>query len=484
MKKLTKILSVAMASAMMLSMTACGGGGSTGSGGGGSSSGLKLKVNENATKEIVFEYLLAGFGNDPYYAVANAYMERNPDVQIMPYGNKDIRGTAQNNVASGTGVSDIYCYPDDSIKMWIKDGLLEDLSSLCQQETLDGRTMYDSMTGTAAQAISANGKTYAIPEYTSVTGLVYNQDLFEEHGWTVPQTTKELEELCKEIIDAGITPITWCKEAEGYLYFATENWISQYAGVENMEKFYSYESAEIYALEDNDAGSLYTAKKLALQNLVKFFTPMKEGGYAADDSRTVSYTNAQLSILEGDVAMMLNGSWFYNEMKGVWMDERVGIFPMPEITDDQGNILRDADNPVSNGRVMAADYGAYYFIPTNAPDKETAKDFLLYLSSKEACEIYTQYANTIRPFDYDVSSTTELYSNISNFGKSVLEMADSCVLYAPVSNSPLDLKGKAGLWPRGRREESEIMKKGSDTNPDYWLSQDYSFAKANWKDWI
>lgn len=483
MKKIAKILSVVMASTMMLSMTACGGSSSSGSTQTGS---IQLKINENATKEIVFEYLLAGFGNDPYYAIANAYMERNPDVQIRPYGNKDIVGTTQNNLTANQGVSDIYCYPYDSIKMWIKDGLLEDLTDLCNQQTLDGRTMLSSMTGTAAQAISADNKIYGIPEYTSVTGFVYNQDLFEAKGWQVPTTTKELEELCETIMadPDGIAPITWCKEAEGYLYFATENWISQYAGVENMNKFYAYESAEIYAMQDNEAGSLYTAKKLALQNLVKFFSPMKEGGYAADDSRTLSYTNAQLSLLEGEAAMMLNGSWFYNEMKGVWMDERVGIFPMPEITDASGNILRAANNSVTNGRTMTADYGAYYFIPTNAPDKETAKDFLLYLSSEEACAIYTQYANTIRPFIYDVSETSELYPKMTNFGKSVLQMADSCVLYAPVSNSPLDLKGKAGLWPRGKREESEIMEKGSNTDPDYWLNKDYQFAKENWKDWI
>lgn len=485
MKKIAKVTSIALASMMLLSMGACGGS-SGGDDSGSSASGLKLKINANATKEITFEYLKAGFGDDPYIAVANAFMERNPDVQVRTYANREIVGTTQNNLTSGQGVSDIYSYPYNAIKTWIKDGLLEDLTSLCAEQTLDGRTMLESMTGSASQAISADGKIYGVPEYTSVTGFVYNQELFEQYNWEIPETTKDLEDLCKKIIadtNGAVAPITWCKDAEGYLYFATENWISQYAGVENMEKFYALESPEVYALEDNEEGSLYTPKKAALENLLKFFLPLEEGGYAANNSRTTSNGAAQLAILEGDCAMMLNGSWFYNEMKRVWEDERIGIFAIPEMSDANGNVLRAANNPETNGRVLTADYGAYYFIPTNAPQKEVAKDFLLYLSSEEACTIYTQYANTIRPFIYNVGEETDLYKNITNFGKSVLKIADEYTLYAPVSNSIVALKGHGGLWPRGTRVESEITQKNGDQNAENWLNKDYLFASQSWDSW-
>ena len=483
MKKLAKIFSLVMATMMLLPVAACGGGNKDKE----ENEGLKLKVNANATKEITFEYLKAGFGNDPYIAVANAYMERHPDVQVNTFANREIVGTTPMNIEAGQGVSDVYSFPYDHIKMWISDGWLEDLTDLCNQQTLDGRTMLESMTGNAAQAISSGGRIYGIPEYTSVTGFVYNQELFAKYNWQIPQTTKELEDLCVKILadtNGQVSPITWCKDAEGYLYFATENWISQYAGVENMDKFYDYESYEIYAMEDNTVGSLYTAKKLALENLVKFFKPMEEGGYAANNSRTTSNGSAQLAVMEGDCAMMLNGSWFYNEMKRVWEDEKIGIFPLPELSDEYGNPLRASNNPVDKGRTMSASYGAYYFIPSNAPDKETAKDFLLYLSSEEACALYSQYANTIRPFIYDVSETSELYSKISNFGQSVLKMADSYTLYAAAPTNALALKGKAGLWPRGARVESEIIQKNGNAEADYWLNKDYQFAKSNWATWL
>lgn len=484
MKTLNKILSLSCAALVALSATACGV--DLPSSGDGEES---LELMKTGGREVIFEYLDAGFGNNPYIAVANGFMKRHPDVQIRTLANRQIAGTTANNLDSGTGVSSIYSYPYDTMKTWIANGWIEDLTDLLDRETLDGRTMRESITGGAEKAISVNNKMYAVPEYTSVTGFIYNVALFEQYGWEVPNTTKELEELCKKILadtNNKVAPITWCKDAEGYLYFATENWISQYEGVANMEKFYEYESAEIYALEDNDAGSLYSAKYGALKNLVKFFLPMKEGGYAHDLSRTIDNTSAQYAVMEGTCAMMLNGSWFENEMSLYWGDEKIGMFPVPQLCDEEGEVMRASNYTAVEGdkRVLSANYGAYYFIPTAAPNKDDAKDFLLYLSSEEACEIYTQYSNAVRPFIYDCGKETELYQNASFFGKYVLEMADQYYLYSPVSNSALDLKGKAGLWPRGARVESEILAASADKNPLYWLQKDYNFAQSSWEDWL
>ncbi len=487
MKKFSKIFSVAMASALALSATACGVVDPDNLYG--NSGDLTLKVTGG--REVVFEFLNAGFGQNPYIAIANGFMERHPDVQITLLANREIRSTTSTNLSSNEGVSDIYSFPDGSpLKTWVANGWIQDLTDLCNRETLDGRTMLESMTGNAADAIKVSNKIYAIPEYTSVTGFVYNIDLFEQYGWEIPNTTKELEDLCEQILadtNNTVAPITWCKDADGYLYFGAENWISQYEGVANMDKFYEYASPEIYALEDNDAGSIGTAKRYALENVVKFLLPMKEGGYAYNESRTINNTNAQLNVIDGKCAMMLNGSWFENEMSLYLEDERIGMFAVPEVSDAIGNVLRSPtfiSDETNSKRVLTSSYSAYYFIPTQAQNKDDALDFLLYLSSKEACELYTQYSNAIRPFDYDTSETSSLYSKVGVFGKSVLKMADEFYLYAPISNSPLDLKGKAGLWPRGKRVESEITGADASKDPNHYLTWDYNFASENWAAWL
>ena len=493
MKKITKMLCFSMAAATMAcSMAGCFGGGTSGGQSGNPNAdldgSLTLTVNEGATKSIVFEYLDAGFGDDPYIAVANAYMAKNKDVQVYLLPNVEIKNTVNSALTTNTNVSDIYSFDNESsIKTWGAKGLVEDLTDLLEEKTEDGVTMKDSMTGSAAKSVINGGKVYGVPEYTNVTGFVYNIGLFEQYGWSIPNTTADLEALCKQIIkdtSGKVSPIIWCEDGGGYLYFATENWIAQSAGVDKLNKFYEYGSKDVYALQDNDAGSLYSAKKGALENLMKFFLPSSE--YVYDDSSTEQFMNAQRKILSGEAAMMLNGSWFQTEMaadmaKDAYKDAKIGMFAVPEMSDADGNVIRMGGNN-STDRVLSASYGAYYFIPSAAPAKEEAKDFLLYMSSKEACEVYTQYSNAIRPFNYDYSSTSAVYSKVSDFGKSVLKMADEYVLYAPVTLNPIATKG-ASLWLWDGRIEGAVMRDKGANDADYYLSEAQKTANAKWDSW-
>ncbi len=483
MKKSTKIVSLMLSAVCCFGFFGCGEKDGNKDDGG-------LKLITTGGREVLFEYLDAGFGDNPYIAVANAFMEKHSDVQIKLVPNRELASTTALNIKGDpSGVSDIYSYMSDGqIKTWVTDGLVEDLTELVNKNTEDGKTVLSAMTGNAASAVRVNDKVYAIPEYTRTTGFVYNVEVFEKYGWKVPSTTKELKELCDAIIkdsNGKISPIVWCNDADGYLYYATENWLSQYEGVSRMDKFYEYNSVEVYATEDNDEGSISTAKSYALENLVKFFLPISEGGYAQNDSRTISNVKAQYAVINGTAAMMLNGSWFENEMKLYIKDQKLGMFPVPELSDEAGNVLRsDGFTTESDKRVLSADYGSYYFIPTKANNKSDAMDFLLYLSSKEACTIYTQYSNAVRPFDYDLDSSSESYKNMSEFGKSVLDMGKNYYLYSAVSNSTLALKNKGGLWPRGVRIELEILAKGANTSPAYWLEKDYNSAKQAWNGWM
>ena len=481
MKKLSKVLCLAMVASFAATATACGGGGTS-------------SADPNDTRrEVVFEYLDAGFGDEPYVAVADAYMAQNPDVKITLYPNRGLRGGALGNqlATDNVAVSDIYAYQGATdVKGWAAKGYIADLTDLCNQQTLDGRTMKASMTGNAAESMTLDGKIYAIPEYTNVVGIVYNQDLFEQYNWEIPTTTKELEALCNKIIsdtNGKVTPFTWCDDADGYLYFATENWIAQYAGIADLDKFYEYSSKEIYALEDNADGSLYTAKKNALNNLVKFFLP--ENDWTNAKSRETDFMDAQYGVIKGDYAMMLNGAWFENEMvlelsTEQYKDRKLGMFAIPEISDASGAAMHSASYTTEGGkRVLSASYEAYYFIPEKAANKDDAKDFLLYLSSKEACEIYTEHANVVRPFDYDYGVNSEVYGKVSNFGKSVLKIADENYLYSATSNHALDWAGVAGMWPMGNRVERQMLGKDAVTNPDTYLTADYNYAKNNWDLW-
>ena len=49
--------------------------------------------------------------------------------------------------------------------------------------------------------------TYALPYAANAAGILYNADMFKEHGWEIPETWNEFLALCKTIESEGIQPL-------------------------------------------------------------------------------------------------------------------------------------------------------------------------------------------------------------------------------------------------------------------------------------
>ena len=48
---------------------------------------------------------------------------------------------------------------------------------------------------------------YAVPYMANAAGILFNRDMFEEHGWEVPTTWTEFTNLCDQIQSEGIQPL-------------------------------------------------------------------------------------------------------------------------------------------------------------------------------------------------------------------------------------------------------------------------------------
>lgn len=57
-----------------------------------------------------------------------------------------------------------------------------------------------------ALEITPKEGTYGVPYVANAAGILYNKDMFEEHGWEIPETWSELIDLCEEIQSEGILP--------------------------------------------------------------------------------------------------------------------------------------------------------------------------------------------------------------------------------------------------------------------------------------
>ncbi len=428
------------------------------------------------------EVLKGGIGEEPYRAVAEAFMKKHPDVLVKLNFNVNIISTTGARLENGNNVADVYSYRSiEAIKRWDISGWVENIDDVYSSTLSSGKTVSESMEGNAEAVCTYNGKHVCIPEYTNTEGFVYNATLFKKYGWQIPTTTKELEDLCKQILkdtNNKVAPIVYCgNAADGYLYYGESNWNYQYSGISDLDNFYSYSSAEVFAPANSQG------KILGLEALKKFF--FGNNGYTMARSANKDHFTAQTNLINGEAAMMLNGSWFETEMSAVLKktDVELGMFPVPQLSDDEGNVLHsDTYTTVDNKRVIQGEYASYWFVPSMAANKDDAKEFLKFMSDPEVCELYTAASNNIRPLSYDKDPTSDVYKDMSTFGKSVLQMNIENYIYAPNVTSNIAIKGLTGYWARGSWPFYNV-RDGIET-PAQVIQKDYDYAKQNWSKWL
>ena len=66
------------------------------------------------------------------------------------------------------------------------------------------------------QDISDDGAIYMLPSAYSCIGITYNKTLLEEHGWSLPKSFTDLENLAAEAKEAGVQLCLAQTEYPGY----------------------------------------------------------------------------------------------------------------------------------------------------------------------------------------------------------------------------------------------------------------------------
>ena len=69
---------------------------------------------------------------------------------------------------------------------------------------LSGYAFTDNYVESRLKEVSDDGAIYMLPSAYNCFGITYNKTLLEKHGWTLPQSFQELEQLAKEAEEAGV----------------------------------------------------------------------------------------------------------------------------------------------------------------------------------------------------------------------------------------------------------------------------------------
>lgn len=216
----------------------------------------------------------------------------------------------------------------------------------------------DSIILSAVEPYKVEGKVYGIPMRINAKFMVYNKDMFEQLGLSVPTTWDEFLAVCEALKTAGITPLAFGNEFP----WASAHYVGDF-------------NAKLVNGDVLKADYLLTAEPDALftdPGYVEALTRFKmlgDLGYFNDGANGISHSNARSSFMAGKVGM------FYLELEEfVTINEEIqnfGFFQFPSGTGGQG------DQDLLTG----APDGFMIYGKTQHP--EEAITFLKFLTSKE-----------------------------------------------------------------------------------------------------
>lgn len=234
----------------------------------------------------------------------------------------------------------------------------------------------------ALELVPVDG-TYILPYAANAAGILYNREMFEAHGWQIPETWDEMQALCDEIAAEGILPFyfgfkdTWTCLAP-WNAMAVE--LAPSDTTKQVNKGMTTFSDEYGELAE---------KYLALLP------------YGPDDPFAYSYNDACTAFARGESAMYPIGSYAAPQILSVNPDLKMDSFVMPASDGKEGRTLNSG---IDLGFCVTAD----------CKNKEAAYEVLNFLYADENLQKYID-AQTSVPCKKGNFTLSSLLDGMSEF---------------------------------------------------------------------
>ncbi len=220
--------------------------------------------------------------------------------------------------------------------------------------------------------------TYALPYAANAAGILYNKDMFDEHGWTIPETWDEFLTLCDEIEAAGIQPL--------------------YLGYKDTWTCLAPWNALAVGLTDSD-----TCNQVNMGNTT-FTEAYRETAekirvlldYAESNPYAYGYNDACTAFARGQSAMYPIGSYAIPQIKSVNPTMNIDSFTFPANEAEEDNILNSGID-------------LQFCVMKNCENKEAVYEVLRFLYEDETIQIYLDEQGGIacKEGDFDISAELE-----------------------------------------------------------------------------
>lgn len=322
-----KILSILLASIMLITVAAGCSGGSGGSTAPAANSGAAPAGNTDAAApapaasgEVVNLEFWHIQTNAPSPKIIqdsiDRYMAANPQYNVNVVITANDAYKQKLTVAMGSGQTpDIYVtWTGGPMIEYINSGHIQDIT---EQMNRDG--FKDKLLDGAVAQATYKDKIYGVPvENVAIAAVWYNKEVFANMGFEVPKTISELETICDAIKANGKTPFSLANKTQWtgsmyYMYLAT-----RFAGLA------PFQNAASGAGSFEDPAFEFAGNKLQEWVDKGYFNTGFNGlDEDSGQSRQLMYT--------GEAVMHVMGAWFASNVKGENPEfyEKLGVFNFP-----------------------------------------------------------------------------------------------------------------------------------------------------------
>lgn len=228
----------------------------------------------------------------------------------------------------------------------------------------------DSFLPSALAQTTMGGHAYAVPIDIDSTVFWYNKALFAEKGWTVPATYDELLALCEKIKAEGVVPMALGNKDSWPATFWFQYLEMRLKGSGVVASFVAGKPDATLGEEGTEA-----FKRIAELSAKEYF-PVGFNG--------MSDQEANMLFLNGQAAMMLNGTWQIGASADAPDGFELGFFPFPSVAGGKGD-----QSDVLGG--VAAAFG----IAEKTANKEDAVTLLRFLTSPAVMTKYVELRKTM-----------------------------------------------------------------------------------------
>ncbi len=385
---------------------------------------------------------------------------------------------------------------------------------------------------------------YALPYETSISGFVYDHDLFEEYGWLtfsgkdgLPKTMDEFFELLDLIYGADM--IAWTGHFSNYWQGWLSSFYAQYEGYDNAVLSYTYDGTYTFpqssvdmiendypefldglvdannAIKNQDGTYTVTIKpenawllayqpsKMELLKVLRdltdplYFNPALHNTGSTYDVIQRDYVWSKLAGMR--IAMIQEGEWWENEARsyfnttGGYGSRDFRFMPMPMI---DGQALEDTHVFAS------ANAGTHLVVNGKTKKAELCRLWLQFSHTESALETFTLANGAVRDaFKYDLSDTqlnqlTPFARNVydiktnTNDNIQVLRASPYANSHAFANNTPMGgihdgfstlLSGAYGSWDAiGGNEFSFFFNHAGDLEDNYVTVDEFLYGKDDY----